>query len=103
TFGRMEEKMGSVNGFEIKDEVAKGEVRGVERKCEEFGVRVGDVESVDEGIVDVVGGEVGLTVGGKRIVWGESDTSTHGGFGGLGFGMGRSEVEHVLSTQRLWE
>ncbi len=98
----MDHNIPTVNRFEIKDEVAKRQVTALERNCEEFGVRLADLHSVDQGIVHVVGPELGLTLPGKTIVCGDSHTSTHGAFGALAFGIGTSEVEHVLSTQTLW-
>ncbi|WP_250634984.1 aconitase family protein [Bacillus subtilis] len=103
TFATMDHNIPTVNRFEIKDEVAKRQVTALERNCEEFGVRLADLHSVDQGIVHVVGPELGLTLPGKTIVCGDSHTSTHGAFGALAFGIGTSEVEHVLSTQTLWQ
>src|SRR5436189_6332249 len=71
------------------------------RNCEEFGVRLYDFASENQGIVHVIGPEQGLTLPGMTIVCGDSHTSTHGAFGALAFGIGTSEVEHVLATQTL--
>ncbi|KNX33463.1 MULTISPECIES: 3-isopropylmalate dehydratase large subunit [Bacillus amyloliquefaciens group] len=103
TFATMDHNIPTVNRFDIKDEVAKRQVTALERNCEEFGVRLADLHSADQGIVHVVGPELGLTLPGKTIVCGDSHTSTHGAFGALAFGIGTSEVEHVLSTQTLWQ
>ncbi|OLP66114.1 3-isopropylmalate dehydratase large subunit [Bacillus pumilus] len=103
TFATMDHNIPTVNRFVIKDEVAKKQVGALERNCAEFGVRLADLHSVDQGIVHVVGPELGLTLPGKTIVCGDSHTSTHGAFGALAFGIGTSEVEHVLSTQTLWQ
>src|SRR6185436_9891153 len=70
---------------------------------EEFGVRLHATGSGREGIVHVIGPELGLTQPGKTIVCGDSHTSTHGAFGALAFGIGTSEVEHVLATQTLYQ
>jgi 3-isopropylmalate/(R)-2-methylmalate dehydratase large subunit len=99
----MDHNIPTVNRFVIKDEIAKKQVSALERNCAEFGVRLADLHSVDQGIVHVVGPELGLTLPGKTIVCGDSHTSTHGAFGALAFGIGTSEVEHVLSTQTLWQ
>ncbi|MEC0492374.1 3-isopropylmalate dehydratase large subunit [Bacillus licheniformis] len=103
TFATMDHNIPTVNRFEIKDDVAKRQVSALERNCEEFGIRLADLSSVDQGIVHVIGPELGLTLPGKTIVCGDSHTSTHGAFGALAFGIGTSEVEHVLSTQTLWQ
>lgn len=103
TFATMDHNIPTVNRFVIKDEIAKKQVSALERNCAEFGVRLADLHSVDQGIVHVVGPELGLTLPGKTIVCGDSHTSTHGAFGALAFGIGTSEVEHVLSTQTLWQ
>jgi 3-isopropylmalate/(R)-2-methylmalate dehydratase large subunit len=71
--------------------------------CEEFGVTLYDIGSGHQGIVHVIGPELGLTLPGLTIVCGDSHTSTHGAFGSLAFGIGTSEVEHVLATQTLWQ
>ncbi|MDA7027578.1 3-isopropylmalate dehydratase large subunit [Bacillus sp. CLL-7-23] len=103
TFATMDHNIPTVNRFEIKDEVAKRQIGALERNCAEFGIRLADLSSVDQGIVHVIGPELGLTLPGKTIVCGDSHTSTHGAFGALAFGIGTSEVEHVLSTQTLWQ
>ncbi len=69
--------------------------------CEEFGVRLYDLDNAQQGIVHVIGPELGLTQPGMTIVCGDSHTATHGAFGALAFGIGTSEVEHVLATQTL--
>jgi 3-isopropylmalate/(R)-2-methylmalate dehydratase large subunit len=71
--------------------------------CREFGVTLYDIKSGRQGIVHVIGPELGLTLPGLTIVCGDSHTSTHGAFGALAFGIGTSEVEHVLATQTLWQ
>jgi 3-isopropylmalate/(R)-2-methylmalate dehydratase large subunit len=76
-------------------------VRQLEKNCEEFGIRLYGLDSPKRGIVHVMGPELGLTQPGMTIVCGDSHTSTHGAFGALAFGIGTSEVEHVLATQCL--
>ena len=71
------------------------------QNCAEFGIPLFDIDSAEQGIVHVIGPELGLTRPGMTIVCGDSHTSTHGAFGALAFGIGTSEVEHVLATQCL--
>ena len=85
----------------IKDELSRVQVQALERNCEEFGVPVYSIGSDRQGIVHVIGPELGLTQPGMTIVCGDSHTATHGAFGALAFGIGTSEVEHVLATQCL--
>ena len=85
----------------IADELSRVQVETLERNCEEFGVPVYSLGSEHQGIVHVIGPELGLTQPGMTIVCGDSHTSTHGAFGALAFGIGTSEVEHVLATQCL--
>jgi 3-isopropylmalate/(R)-2-methylmalate dehydratase large subunit len=83
----------------IKDELSRVQVETLERNCEEFGIPVYSLGSERQGIVHVIGPELGVTQPGMTIVCGDSHTSTHGAFGALAFGIGTSEVEHVLATQ----
>jgi 3-isopropylmalate/(R)-2-methylmalate dehydratase large subunit len=85
----------------ITDPLAKQQLDALRRNCEEFGVRLFATGSGREGIVHVIGPELGVTQPGMTIVCGDSHTSTHGAFGALAFGIGTSEVEHVLATQTL--
>ncbi|HMO16005.1 MAG TPA: 3-isopropylmalate dehydratase large subunit [Pirellulaceae bacterium] len=85
----------------IVDLVSRQQVETLRKNCREFGIRLYDINSVKQGIVHVIGPELGLTQPGKTIVCGDSHTSTHGAFGALAFGIGTSEVEHVLATQTL--
>src|SRR6187431_1686698 len=85
----------------IADAVAANQVETLRRNCKEFGVQLYDINSPEQGIVHVIGPELGLTRPGMTIVCGDSHTSTHGAFGALAFGIGTSEVEHVLATQCL--
>jgi 3-isopropylmalate/(R)-2-methylmalate dehydratase large subunit len=85
----------------IADELSRKQVETLERNCEEFGIPIYSLGSDRQGIVHVIGPELGLTQPGLVIVCGDSHTSTHGAFGALAFGIGTSEVEHVLATQCL--
>jgi 3-isopropylmalate/(R)-2-methylmalate dehydratase large subunit len=85
----------------IRDELSRRQVEVLERNCAEFGIPVYSVGSDRRGIVHVIGPELGLTQPGMTIVCGDSHTATHGAFGALAFGIGTSEVEHVLATQCL--
>ena len=85
----------------IRDELSRVQVETLERNCEEFGVPIYSIGSDRQGIVHVIGPELGVTQPGMTIVCGDSHTATHGAFGALAFGIGTSEVEHVLATQCL--
>ena len=85
----------------VTDPMAKTQLDALSANCEEFGIELHGTGSGSEGIVHVIGPELGLTQPGKTIVCGDSHTSTHGAFGALAFGIGTSEVEHVLATQTL--
>ena len=85
----------------ITDPVSKVQVDTLRRNCAEFGIRLYSMGDVEQGIVHVVGPQLGLTQPGTTVVCGDSHTSTHGAFGALAFGIGTSEVEHVLATQTL--
>ena len=85
----------------IADPVSKLQVDTLRKNCAEFGVRIHSLGDVEQGIVHVVGPQLGITQPGMTIVCGDSHTSTHGAFGALAFGIGTSEVEHVLATQTL--
>jgi 3-isopropylmalate/(R)-2-methylmalate dehydratase large subunit len=85
----------------VLDAQAEAQLGKLKANCAEFGVRLFDLDSADQGIVHVIGPELGLTQPGRTLVCGDSHTSTHGAFGALAFGIGTSEVEHVLATQCL--
>src|SRR5215472_2402149 len=85
------------NRLMIEDALARTQVEALRRNCSEFGVPLFDLDSPYQGIVHVIGPELGLTQPGETIVCGDSHTSTHGAFGALAFGIGTSEVEHVLA------
>src|SRR5262249_2198753 len=83
------------------DPLSAKQVAALRANCAEFGVTLYDIDSSEQGMVHVIGPELGLTQPGMTIVCGDSHTSTHGAFGALAFGIGTSEVEHVLATQCL--
>nr|WP_225911155.1 3-isopropylmalate dehydratase large subunit [Dermacoccus sp. Tok2021] len=85
----------------ISDPVSRTQVETLRKNCEEFGVRLFPMGDAQQGIVHIIGPQLGLTQPGATIVCGDSHTSTHGAFGALAFGIGTSEVEHVLATQTL--
>ncbi|MEX0867793.1 MAG: 3-isopropylmalate dehydratase large subunit, partial [Pirellulales bacterium] len=85
----------------IADPISRKQVDTLRENCKEFGIRLYDIHDPNQGIVHVIGPELGLTQPGMTIVCGDSHTSTHGAFGALAFGIGTSEVEHVLATQTL--
>ena len=102
TFGTVDHNVPTTDrSLPIADAVAANQVEALRRNCEEFGVQLFDIHSPEQGIVHVIGPELGLTQPGMTIVCGDSHTSTHGAFGALAFGIGTSEVEHVLATQCL--
>ncbi len=85
----------------FKDPIAAQQVETLRTNCKEFGVKLYDLDAIEQGIIHVFGPEQGLTQPGMTIVCGDSHTSTHGAFGALAFGIGTSEVEHVFATQSL--
>jgi 3-isopropylmalate/(R)-2-methylmalate dehydratase large subunit len=85
----------------IVDQIAATQISTLRKNCADFGIELYDVNSREQGIVHVIGPELGITKPGMTIVCGDSHTSTHGAFGALAFGIGTSEVEHVLATQTL--
>ncbi len=85
----------------IADPISKQQIDTLRRNCHEFGIRLYDLGDPNQGVVHVIGPELGLTQPGMTIVCGDSHTATHGAFGALAFGIGTSEVEHVLATQTL--
>ena len=103
TVGTIDHSVPSVNrkSFPWLDELAQKQVEILAKNCKKFGITLYDLDSEHQGIVHVIGPELGITQPGKTIVCGDSHTSTHGAFGALAFGIGTSEVEHVLATQCL--
>ena len=103
TYATMDHNIPTRQRLVINDPISKKQVDTLQQNCEEFGITLADLHHPDNGIVHVIGPELGLTQPGKTIVCGDSHTSTHGAFGALAFGIGTSEVEHVLATQTLWQ
>ena len=101
TVATVDHNVPTLNRSVIADPLAAQQISTLGRNCRDFGVRLFDIDSADQGIVHVIGPELGLTQPGMTIVCGDSHTSTHGAFGALAFGIGTSEVEHVLATQCL--
>ncbi|WP_205138769.1 3-isopropylmalate dehydratase large subunit [Virgibacillus halotolerans] len=103
TYATMDHNVPTKNRDVIKDQIAQKQMETLKQNCLENGITLADMYHPDQGIVHVIGPELGLTQPGKTIVCGDSHTSTHGAFGALAFGIGTSEVEHVLATQSLWQ
>ena len=102
TFAVMDHSVSTKNRLlPVLDADAAGQFEALARNCEEFGVNLFDMHSKNQGIVHIIGPELGITQPGLTIVCGDSHTSTHGAFGALAFGIGTSEIEHVLATQCL--
>jgi 3-isopropylmalate/(R)-2-methylmalate dehydratase large subunit len=103
TFATVDHNVPTDNQLDIRDPLSRKQVETMRANCREFGVTLYDIQSGRQGIVHVIGPELGITLPGTTIVCGDSHTSTHGAFGALAFGIGTSEVEHVLATQTLWQ
>jgi 3-isopropylmalate/(R)-2-methylmalate dehydratase large subunit len=103
TYATVDHNVPTDNQLDIRDPLSRRQVEALRTNCREFGVTLYDIQSGHQGIVHVIGPELGLTLPGATIVCGDSHTSTHGAFGALAFGIGTSEVEHVLATQTLWQ
>ncbi len=101
TFATMDHNVPTKDRFNIADPISKQQIDALSKNAADFGVKLYDLNSLDQGVVHVMGPELGLTHPGKTIVCGDSHTSTHGAFGALAFGIGTSEVEHVMATQCL--
>jgi len=101
TFATMDHNVPTDERLTIRDTISRTQIETLSKNCAEFGITLYDLKSDRQGIVHVIGPELGLTVPGTTIVCGDSHTSTHGAFGTLAFGIGTSEVEHVLATQCL--
>ena len=101
TFATMDHNVPTDDRFNIADPISKAQIEALETNCKEFGVTLYNLKSDKQGIVHIIGPELGITLPGLTLVCGDSHTSTHGAFGTLAFGIGTSEVEHVLATQCL--
>ncbi len=86
----------------ILDQTSAVQIKTLKNNCKDFGIKLFDIDSPNQGIVHVIGPQLGITLPGSTIVCGDSHTSTHGAFGALALGIGTSEVEHVLASQTLW-
>jgi 3-isopropylmalate/(R)-2-methylmalate dehydratase large subunit len=103
TFATMDHNVPTTNrSLPIVDQISAIQINTLVENCKEFGIRLFDLDSPNQGIVHVIGPELGITLPGATIVCGDSHTSTHGAFGAFAFGIGTTEVEHVLATQCLW-
>jgi len=104
TFATMDHNVPTTDrSLPIEDPISAKQIDTLRNNCKDFGVKLFDLNNPNQGIVHVIGPELGLTKPGMIIVCGDSHTSTHGAFGSLAFGIGTSEVEHVLATQCLWQ
>ena len=101
TFATMDHNVPTKDRENPQDEIAQKQMDALKKNCADFGIKLADMYHPDQGIVHVIGPQLGLTQPGKTIVCGDSHTSTHGAFGALAFGIGTSEVEHVFATQTL--
>ncbi len=103
TFATMDHNVPTTNrSLPIVDQISAIQINTLVENCKEFGIHLFDLDSPNQGIVHVIGPELGITLPGATIVCGDSHTSTHGAFGAFAFGIGTTEVEHVLATQCLW-
>ena len=103
TFATMDHNVPTDDRSVIKDAISKAQIEALTKNCKEFGIELYDLESERQGIVHIIGPELGITLPGMTIVCGDSHTSTHGAFGTFALGIGTSEVEHVLATQCLFQ
>lgn len=101
SFATMDHNIPTDTPHKITDPIAQQQVDAMRANCKEFGVSLFDLDGDKQGIVHTIGPELGITLPGLTVVCGDSHTSTHGAFGSIGFGIGTSEVEHVLATQTL--
>lgn len=101
TYATMDHNVPTKNRELVKDKISQKQMETLRKNCEDFNIKLADMYHPDQGIVHVIGPQLGLTQPGKTIVCGDSHTSTHGAFGALAFGIGTSEVEHVLATQTI--
>jgi 3-isopropylmalate/(R)-2-methylmalate dehydratase large subunit len=103
SFATIDHNVPTENQLDIREPMSRRQVEALRTNCKEFGVELYDVKTGRQGIVHVIGPELGITLPGTTICCGDSHTSTHGAFGALAFGIGTSEVEHILATQTLWQ
>ena len=103
TFAVPDHNVPTMNRYDIEDDLSKKQLEALEKNTKDFGISYFPINDIRQGIVHIIGPEQGLTQPGMTIVCGDSHTSTHGAFGALAFGIGTSEVEHVLATQTLMQ
>ncbi len=101
TFATCDHNVSTTNQFEIKDKLSNIQIKTLKKNCRDFGIKLYGLNNPNQGIVHVIGPELGITQPGQTIVCGDSHTSTHGAFGALAFGIGTTEIEHVLTTSCL--
>src|SRR5882724_5801842 len=101
TYATVDHNVPTDDQLDIRDPLSRRQIEALRSNCREFGITLYDIQSGHQGIVHVIGPELGLTLPGLTVVCGDSHTSTHGAFGALAFGIGTSEVEHVLASQCL--
>ncbi len=103
TFATMDHNVPTEDIFNVKDAISRKQIETLGQNAKEFGVRLAGMGDERQGIIHVIGPQLGLTQPGMVIVCGDSHTATHGAFGSIAFGIGTSEVEHVLATQTIWQ
>lgn len=103
TFATMDHNVPTKDIFNVKDLISKKQIETLRQNAKDFGIRLAGMGEADQGIIHVIGPQLGLTQPGQTIVCGDSHTSTHGAFGSIAFGIGTSEVEHVFATQTIWQ
>lgn len=103
TFATMDHNTPTKDIYNISDLISKKQIETLEKNCSDFNISLFNNGHDKQGIVHMIGPEIGVTQPGKTIVCGDSHTATHGAFGAIGFGIGTSEVEHVFATQTLWQ
>lgn len=101
TFATCDHNVSTINQNEIKDKLSSVQVKTLMKNCRDFNIKLYGLDNPNQGIVHVIGSELGITQPGQTIVCGDSHTSTHGAFGALAFGIGTTEIEHVLTTSCL--
>ncbi len=103
TIATMDHNVPTTNrSLPILDQTSSVQIKTLEKNCKDFGIKLFDIDSPNQGIVHVIGPQLGITLPGTTIVCGDSHTSTHGAFGALALGIGTSDVEHVLASQTMW-
>ena len=103
TIATMDHNVPTTNrSLPMLDETSSIQIKTLENNCKDFGIKLFDIDSPNQGIVHVIGPQLGITLPGTTIVCGDSHTSTHGAFGALALGIGTSDVEHVLASQTMW-